>query len=427
VDPTRVAIGEIIRYRLQTTLPEGTSPNLRLIDTLPNGLSLHDLSQIRVSFSADSDLTEAGDLSGADNDAVAPTFLLPAGRVGTAGQTVTFDLGTLVNNDSDVGTEMITLEFNVLVTNAVTNQNAVQRSNSFVVQVNGSNVATSNSVVSQVVEPAITNVTKSVTSFSTGSVTYQVTYSNTGTATAFDVQMRDILPSPALTLNTASVTVTPAGGAAGVTDSSAGNTVDVVLSTIPVGGSVTITYTASVNSATQSAAIPNTAAVTYTSLPGGGTVVNATGSSTPVNGERTGADGPGGALNDYANNGSASLGALGDRVWFDVDADATQDGGEPGIGGVTMTLTWFGPNGALGGGDDVTVTQVTAADGSYQFVGLPAGNYRVVANTADLPAGNGSNVRCQRIAIRQHIESNFDRWTNRDGSGLRIPRNRLDR
>jgi fimbrial isopeptide formation D2 family protein/uncharacterized repeat protein (TIGR01451 family) len=387
IDPSRVAVGEIIRYRLRTTLPEGTSPNERLVDILPNGLSLLDLSQVMVSFSADSDITEAVDLAGADNDAVAPTFVLPAGRISQSGQTITFDLGTLVNNDRDAGAELITLEFNVLVTNALVNQNVVQHSNNFTVQVNGSNIATSNSVVSQVVEPAITNVTKSVTTFSTGSVTYQVTYSNTGTTTAFDVQMHDVLPSPALTLNVASVNVVTAGGAAGVTDSSAGNTVGVLLSTIPVGGSVTITYTASVNSATQSAAIPNTAAVTYTSLPGGGTAVNATGSTTPVNGERTGADGPGGALNDYANNGSASLGALGDRVWYDVDADATQDAGEPGIAGVTMALTWFGPNGALGGGDDVTATQVTGANGGYQFVGLPAGNYRVVADTADLPAG----------------------------------------
>ncbi len=79
IDPTRVAVGEVIRYRLQTTLPEGTIPNLRLIDTLPNGLSLLDLAQVRVSFSADNDITEAVDLAGADNDAVAPTFVLPAG------------------------------------------------------------------------------------------------------------------------------------------------------------------------------------------------------------------------------------------------------------------------------------------------------------------------------------------------------------
>ncbi len=386
-DPTRVAVGEIIRYRLQTSLPEGTSPNLRLIDTLPNGLSLLDLSQVMVSFSADNDITESVDLAGADNDAVAPTFVLPSGRVGISGQTLTFDLGTLVNNDSDAGAELVTLEFNALVTNAAVIQNTVQLQNSFIVQVNGANVATSNSVVSQVVEPAISNVTKSVTSFATGSVTYQVTFSNTGTATAFDVRMHDPLPSPALTLNVASVSVTPAGGTTGVTDTSSGNDVDILVATIPVGGSVTITYTASVNSATQSAAIPNTATVTYTSLPVDGTTVNATGSSTPANSERTGSDGPGGALNDYADNDSASLGALGDRVWYDVDGNDIQDAGEPGIGGVTMTLTWFGPDGTLGGGDDVTVTRTTAADGSYQFVGLPAGNYRVEANPADLPAG----------------------------------------
>ncbi|MCU0703499.1 MAG: Cna B-type domain-containing protein, partial [Fimbriiglobus sp.] len=84
---------------------------------------------------------------------------------------------------------------------------------------------------------------------------------------------------------------------------------------------------------------------------------------------------------DFGYRGTASLG---NRVWYDADGDGAQDASEPGIGGATVTATWFGANGVLGGGDDYNFTTTTAADGTYLFTGLPANalvgstpNYRV--------------------------------------------------
>ncbi|HWL45759.1 MAG TPA: SdrD B-like domain-containing protein, partial [Ilumatobacter sp.] len=64
--------------------------------------------------------------------------------------------------------------------------------------------------------------------------------------------------------------------------------------------------------------------------------------------------------------------SVGDYVWLDTDRDGVQDGNEPGIGGVQLTLT--GP-----GGQPVTdvfgnpVPPVrTGPDGSYLFANLPA-------------------------------------------------------
>jgi protocatechuate 3,4-dioxygenase beta subunit len=56
--------------------------------------------------------------------------------------------------------------------------------------------------------------------------------------------------------------------------------------------------------------------------------------------------------------------SLGDYVWHDLNANGVQDAGEPGIAGVTVTLS----NGA---------TTTTDASGFYQFTGLVPGNYSV--------------------------------------------------
>src|SRR5262249_9534585 len=68
-------------------------------------------------------------------------------------------------------------------------------------------------------------------------------------------------------------------------------------------------------------------------------------------------------------------GSVGDRIWYDVNGDGVQDAGEPGISGATVTLTWFGPNGLPGGGDDQVFTVTTGANGIYNRSNLPAGNY----------------------------------------------------
>jgi protocatechuate 3,4-dioxygenase beta subunit len=56
-------------------------------------------------------------------------------------------------------------------------------------------------------------------------------------------------------------------------------------------------------------------------------------------------------------------------VYEDLDGDRSQDAGEDGIEGVTVRL--------LDGNGDEVATTTTAADGSYQFVGLSPGDYTV--------------------------------------------------
>ncbi|KJK49191.1 hypothetical protein UK23_14955, partial [Lentzea aerocolonigenes] len=65
-------------------------------------------------------------------------------------------------------------------------------------------------------------------------------------------------------------------------------------------------------------------------------------------------------------------GAVGDRVWSDLDGDGVQDAGEPGVPNVPVELFRQGPNGPVSVG-----TTTTDTNGIYLFSGLSAGDYFV--------------------------------------------------
>ncbi len=69
---------------------------------------------------------------------------------------------------------------------------------------------------------------------------------------------------------------------------------------------------------------------------------------------------------DWGFNGGTT-GSIGDTVFLDADADGVLDASESGLAGVTLNL--------LDGLGNVIATTTTAADGSYDFVGLLAGDY----------------------------------------------------
>ena len=71
--------------------------------------------------------------------------------------------------------------------------------------------------------------------------------------------------------------------------------------------------------------------------------------------------------------------SIGRTVWWDTDADGTQDPGEPGIPGVHLSL--------LAADGTVLATTTTDADGRYAFPGLHSGTYAVVVDQSDLPTG----------------------------------------
>ncbi len=321
----QLVIGEIVRYRAEVELPEGTSPNFQIVDALPDGLRYLDDGTAMVAFVANgggitSDtLGTAPQQNGNETNVgtIIPSSALPSGAVSggpfASGTDPTFSLGNLTNNDSDTDSEFVVLEFNAIVVNEAANQEARTLTNQYEVFIGGNSHGNSNTVDVELVEPNA-DITMSVTTAPTDAgdaVQYTITVTNNGSATApaMDSRVLDVLDTTNLTLQNVNVAA-PSGY---TNDSNTGtNTVDVTIDRLNPGESATIVVDATVNATAPAAlTVDNTADLTYTSLPGtNGTAGNPTGSTAPngsggTYGERNGDDGAGGALNDYAASANA--------------------------------------------------------------------------------------------------------------------------
>ncbi|MCU1398190.1 MAG: hypothetical protein JWN62_1299, partial [Acidimicrobiales bacterium] len=99
--------------------------------------------------------------------------------------------------------------------------------------------------------------------------------------------------------------------------------------------------------------------------------------TTPLS--RTVAVTSGGTINtaDFGlTSGAVAASSIGDRVWLDTNRDGVQDANEPGVNGVTVTLSRDGDHD--GSYESTVATAATSGDGNYMFAGLAPGSYRVV-------------------------------------------------
>lgn len=323
----RVAIGEIVRYRIVVQLPEGSSPNFQIRDLLPTGLQFLDDNTTRFALVANGTgitstavgsvpavTTASCTISGTSADAATPATLpcsLADANIGSDSSTVLdpdsytsgsdpyFKFGNLTNNDNDADGEFVVVEFNALVLNLVGNSAGTTRGNQARVLINGSQNGSDSAVVNVVIaEPDLT-LTKAGTSFSDAgdTVTYTLTISATSggdnRATAFDLSVTDTLdtyltPNPSSVSITSTQGTTCTGNGDGTTSFStgsswSGNTLTVTATCLDPGQSITVSFSATVNANVPAGyTIPNTGNLSYTSLPGGnGTTLNPTGSTTP--------------------------------------------------------------------------------------------------------------------------------------------------
>ena len=414
-----LVIGEIMRYSLAIELPEGTSADFVVVDIIPAGLSFVS-GTLELEYLADNnatnvDATASTDLLGANSGAIT----LPAAHFTLVGQTLTIDLESPINNDSNDGNaEYAVLEFNVLVNNDATNQNTTIHDNNFDITVGaGANrdTASSNHVFSEVLEPAL-NIAKSADDSTwifgqTVAYTLDITHTAASTTEAFDIVITDAIP---VELTYASVDLTSAPG--WISSYAAPNLTLSCLSSngcsLPLAGSASISFTATVNSITTTPHLSgtdtatNTANMVWTSLPDTGTTSNLTGSDTPgdsgdADGERNG-DATG--ENDYndsdMHDGGLDTYALGNRVWFDTNNSADIDGSEVGVAGVEVHLYEYdsgtgvatkltiGADGIPGTADDGLGGEViTDVSGYYLFDYLEEGDYIVIIPDSEFGVG----------------------------------------
>lgn len=284
-----LAIGEIIRFRLEVTLIEGEHENLTIADNLPTGLDAIYDSAFTVTIPASVTVPTAGLTSGTttsiyNDDGTEAVAGLNTGNPGNI--SLRFN-GTTTNADTNNGTdEIIVVEFNALLLNstAASNDRGEQRDNSATVnEGGGQSTGTSNVVNTRIREPLVTvDKVASPTSGDAGdTITFTLTIANDNNAygaTAYNLNVVDVLPA-----NYSDVTVTSIPS--GATDNSSGNTIDVVIPSLAQNASVTITYTADIIlNVAPADVVTNTADLTWTSLPGNfgtddGTGGNNTGSS----------------------------------------------------------------------------------------------------------------------------------------------------
>ncbi|WP_170936120.1 VCBS domain-containing protein [Pandoraea sp. PE-S2R-1] len=418
-----VTVGEVIRYRIVSLVAEGDDGNYSVQITLPKGMELINIldgggignadGSMRIVFISNNgiatditDLITSGVLAELGNqhstdaqpidpnltgDAISGVFngkYLTVVNNADGTQTVTFNLGHIVNNDTDTDFEGIVIEFNARVQNVDTNTAGTTLTVTAVDIADGVNQVTPGSVNETVAEPHFTGMQKQVYDFSNpssttgiGTADVRIDFTQNGGSPAYDVVLNDSFPGATgytfdhLVYNGTSYTAAQLSSIGVTADMTSG--LHLTFAQLNVGDKVQVFYSANVPNATVIA--PTNATLTWTSMPDsftswGGSSVGAAGS---IQGERTG-DGSG--PNNYVLNAAAGLGVIQGTLWDDTTsatASTTPDG--PGLANQTVTLVWAGlDNDITTTADNQTFTATTDANGHYSFGVLPVGVYQIL-------------------------------------------------
>ena len=302
----QVAIGEMVEYSLTATVPEGTSTEVTLTDTLDSGLAFVALDSLTASSG---DLTWIG-----AGIATISEFPVGSGLLVDQGRRMVVDFGDMTNaNTNDAVAETITLVYRVVVINSGTNQHSpVTLLNNTAVWEWSESSSTAYAPEVGVVEPVlqVIKVAAPTTGDAGDTIGFTLTISHAAgsNADAFDLTLSDVLPAG---MTYSGGTLDCAGGSL-LPDSCAflGNTLTAAWTQptgFPLGSTSEFTFNVTLDSSVAPGQIlTNTANLAWTSLPGDVTAPQTPNNSLSV--ERTGnAGGPGGGVNDYRAVGTAQV------------------------------------------------------------------------------------------------------------------------
>lgn len=260
-----VLIGEQVKFRLTVVMPSGYIPNFQVTDKLPEGLRL--LANPIITY---------------DNSIITscvPSLISPAttpaeGSGGVLPMEMNFGNCTV----SSSGTEAqrtVTIEYMAQVRNLASNTVGTTLVNSANYSFSGLSPApTAQTVTLTIQEPSLT-VSKTVDSFPNPKdagteVTYKILITNTGNATAYDVDIKDTLPAQMTFVSGSTTHVN------GVNEGAPAFTSQVInwgrgqshVVDIPANGTVEFTYKAKLLDTVKPAQVlTNDVDISYTSMP----------------------------------------------------------------------------------------------------------------------------------------------------------------
>ena len=283
----KLPIGGKARYRVVVTIPEGVSKNAFLVDTLDSGLAIVEPNPPTIGFikavpsnATDLVFTKTGALEG---------------KITNSGRTLTFDLGNVINLNTDNTTaERLTVEYTAVVLNTLANERGVKLNNS-VQWTAGTCVVGASAPDITIVEPKL-KVTKTYApqiADAGDTVTFTLTIMHDAPpsdAPAYDVLLGDSFGGGTATISNWTCSGVPTSSC------TPGNTQWPVFG---VNETATITYTATLSSSLKACVDPqNSVFLWWTSLPGKPGQLSP---HDPLSFERTwnNLSDPGGAANDY--------------------------------------------------------------------------------------------------------------------------------
>lgn len=255
-----VLIGETVTYRVTATLPEGSTPQVVISDTLPysNGVM---------------QVVSASVISVGSN--LSPTTASPAPTITDVqlsdgiNDTVSFDFGATTNTADGVSdaNDQIVVEIVALLRDLPANVNGDALTNTALVQFGPGLNASANAIV-DVVEPQLQIAkTGDVSSGDAGDAvlfTLVVSHTSGSRADALDAVLSDVIPA---NMTYVSGSLAHTGGVAPTSFSEAAGTITALWDSLPLGQTSTLQFSATLdNTVVPGTTETNTAEVDWTSL-----------------------------------------------------------------------------------------------------------------------------------------------------------------
>lgn len=372
-----VQIGDTITYSVVVRIVEGTTSTLSLVDNLPS-------NETYVPGSATISATDAGvTVNGFAANLVADVLTMTATSVVNAGNVDS------TSTDSDT----FTITYQAVVRDIAGNVRGTNIINNLNATAGGGLTDPNNTATTTVIEPEL-RVVKAVSDATadlgqTLHFTLTVTHTAASDATAYDILVRDALPSGLAGLTGILVNGVAVGSSPLVdTDNSTGTLLDLKLSQLAVGDTITVEFDATVGTgaALVGTNIDNNARIYWDTTPAENPNAVLTAAADGDEDRDYGATGADETFNLDTEDAqdterlTVNANSISGTVYQDVNANGAFDSGtDAAISGAEVTLS-----GTTFFGEVINLVATTDVNGVYTFDNVPRGTYTL---TETQPAG----------------------------------------